>query len=512
MSMTAQPTWRPLKAVLGGLVDIPDRLEVSDITQDSRSVIPGAAFLACQGRTQHGLKFVDAAVYAGARAVLWEPAPGVAAPVVDGSIVVRAVPNLHAQLGYIADRFFDAPSAGMMVAAITGTNGKTTCAWLLAQALNLCGRSAAYIGTLGFGTPGVMHTLEQTTPDAVTLQRALATLRAAGMDSIAMEVSSHALDQNRCAGMRMHSAVFTNLSRDHLDYHGDMDSYGAAKAKLFNWPTLAARVINVDDPFGQELARERLQGAGAVQSRLFLTSQHSNEWLTSGADFVYTEGVRASAHGLELDVESSRGETLLHSHLLGDFNVDNLLTVLATLLAWDIPLDQARMALERCSAPPGRMQPDGGGALPLVLVDYAHTPDALSKALHAARAHCDGRLWCVFGCGGERDVGKRGLMGQVAAQLADEIVVTDDNPRRENPDRIVAAIMEGVIAAGAGWRVQVNHDRAQAIRAAVSKAHAGDVVLVAGKGHEDYQLIGNERREFSDAAVVHQILAEQAPQ
>jgi UDP-N-acetylmuramoyl-L-alanyl-D-glutamate--2,6-diaminopimelate ligase len=512
MNTSVQPTWRPLKAVLGGLVDLPDRLEVSDITQDSRAVIPGAAFLACQGRTQHGLRYVHDAVAAGARAVLWEPAPGVSAPAIDTAVVVRAVPNLHAQLGYIADRFFDAPSASMTVAGITGTNGKTTCAWLLAQALNLCGRRAAYIGTLGFGTPGVMRALEHTTPDAVTLQRTLASLRSCGVDSVAMEVSSHALDQNRCAGMRVHTAVFTNLTRDHLDYHGDMQTYGAAKAKLFNWPTLHARVINVDDPFGMELARERLQASGAVQSRLFLTSQRPSEWLTSGADFVYVDGVRASTAGLELDIESSRGEALLRSHLVGDFNVDNLLTVLAVLLAWDVPLDEARAALERCTAPPGRMQSDGGGALPLVLVDYAHTPDALSKALRAARAHCDGRLWCVFGCGGERDSGKRGLMGQVAARLADEIIVTDDNPRGESPERIVAAIMEGIIAAGAGLRVQVNHDRAQAIRSALSKARAGDVVLVAGKGHEDYQLVGGERRDFSDAAVVHQILAERATQ
>jgi UDP-N-acetylmuramoyl-L-alanyl-D-glutamate--2,6-diaminopimelate ligase len=512
MNTSVQPTWRPLKAVLGGLVDLPDRLEVSDITQDSRAVIPGAAFLACQGRTQHGLQYVHDAVAAGARAVLWEPAPGVSAPAIDTAVVVRAVPNLHAQLGYIADRFFDAPSASMTVAGITGTNGKTTCAWLLAQALNLCGRRAAYIGTLGFGTPGVMRALEHTTPDAVTLQRTLASLRSGGVDSVAMEVSSHALDQNRCAGMRVHTAVFTNLTRDHLDYHGDMQTYGAAKAKLFNWPTLHARVINVDDPFGMELARERLQASGAVQSRLFLTSQRPSEWLTSGADFVYVDGVRASTAGLELDIESSRGEALLRSRLVGDFNVDNLLTVLAVLLAWDVPLDEARAALERCTAPPGRMQSDGGGALPLVLVDYAHTPDALSKALRAARAHCDGRLWCVFGCGGERDSGKRGLMGQVAARLADEIIVTDDNPRGESPERIVAAIMEGIIAAGAGLRVQVNHDRAQAIRSALSKARAGDVVLVAGKGHEDYQLVGGERRDFSDAAVVHQILAERATQ
>jgi UDP-N-acetylmuramoyl-L-alanyl-D-glutamate--2,6-diaminopimelate ligase len=520
MNVSMHSTWRPLKAVLGGLVDVPDRFEVSDITQDSRSVIPGAAFLACQGRTHHGLQFAQDAVAAGARAILWEPAPGVTAPTIDAAILVRAVPNLHAQLGYIADRFFDAPSASMTIAGITGTNGKTTCAWLLAQALNFCGRRAAYIGTLGVRAPGAdtnhlahdpTHELAHTTPDALTLQRDLAALRAAGFDCVAMEISSHALDQNRCAGMRVHTAVFTNLTRDHLDYHGDMAAYGAAKAKLFNWPTLAARIINVDDPFGLELARERLQGAqSAVRARLFLTSRRPSEWLTSGVDFVYTAAVNTTTSGLELQIESSRGSAGLNSRLIGDFNVDNLLTVLAVLLAWDIPLQDACAALSRCSAPPGRMQPDGGGARPLVLVDYAHTPDALSKALHAAREHCVGRLWCVFGCGGERDEGKRFQMGQVAAQLADELVVTDDNPRREDPQRIVAEIMEGVIAVGAGIRSSVNHDRADAIRTALCNAGAGDVVLIAGKGHEDYQLVGAERRTFSDAATVHRILAEQA--
>jgi UDP-N-acetylmuramoyl-L-alanyl-D-glutamate--2,6-diaminopimelate ligase len=516
MSASVHSSWRPLKAVLGGLVDVPDRLEVSDITQDSRRVTPGAAFLACQGRTHHGLQFAQDAIAAGARAILWEPAPGVSAPPLDASVLVRAVPNLQAQLGYIADRFFDAPSASLAIAGITGTNGKTTCAWLLAQALNLCGRRAAYIGTLGVGAPGAevgaaAQQLAHTTPDALTLQRALATLRASGFDSVAIEISSHALDQNRCAGMRLHSAVFTNLTRDHLDYHGDMSSYGAAKAKLFNWPTLAARIINVDDPFGRELARERLQGAtGAVSARLFVTSQRSSEWLTSGADFVYARAVNVTSWGLQLQIESSRGSAALNSHLIGDFNVDNLLTVLGILLASDIALEDACAALTRCSAPPGRMQPDGGGAQPLVLIDYAHTPDALVKALHAARRHCTGRVWCVFGCGGERDEGKRFQMGQVAAQLADTLVVTDDNPRSEDPQRIVAAIMKGVIAAGAADRSSVEHDRAGAIRRALRQAGAGDVVLVAGKGHEDYQLVGAERRVFSDAATVHSILAEQA--
>ena len=513
MNVEALPTWRPLKALLGGLVDVPERLEVSDITQDSRRVTPGAAFLACQGRTHHGLEFAHSAVAAGARAILWEPAPGVIPPPLDAAIVVCAVPNLSAQLGFIADRFFDAPSASLTLAGITGTNGKTTCAWLLAQALQFCGRRTAYIGTLGAGTPGALQALAHTTPDALTLHRLLAGLRASGFDSVAMEVSSHALDQNRCAGVRFHTAVFTNLTRDHLDYHGDMGAYGAAKARLSNWPTLSARVINVDDPFGLELARERLQARvarGLAADRLFLTSQRPAEWAASGADYVCASAVSASATGLTIGIESSRGAARLGSSLIGDFNVDNLLTVLAVLLAWDIPLAAACDALARCSAPPGRMQVEGGGAQPLALIDYAHTPDALAKALRAARAHCRGRLWCVFGCGGERDRGKRPEMGRIAATLADEIIVTDDNPRGEDAREIVVPILQGISAAGGAARTRVIHDRAMAIRSALSQAAPLDVVLVAGKGHEDYQIIGSQRRAFSDAAVVAQLLAELA--
>jgi UDP-N-acetylmuramoyl-L-alanyl-D-glutamate--2,6-diaminopimelate ligase len=509
----AQPDWRPLKALLGGLVDVPERLEVSDITQDSRSVTPGAAFLACRGRTHHGLDFALDAVAAGARAILWEPAPGVTAPTLDAAVVVCAVPNLSAQLGFIADRFFDAPSASLTLAGITGTNGKTTCAWLLAQALELCGRRAAYIGTLGVGMPGALTTLAHTTPDALTLHRLLAQLRASGVDSVAMEVSSHALDQERCAGVRFHTAVFTNLTRDHLDYHADMGAYGAAKARLFNWPTLAARIINVDDPFGLELAREQLQARLARDTpgaRLFLTSQRPAEWAASGADYVCASAVRPLASGVTIDIESSRGSARLDSSLIGSFNVDNLLTVLAVLLAWELPLASACDALARCSAPPGRMQAEGGGAWPLALIDYAHTPDALAKALHAARAHCRGQLWCVFGCGGERDRGKRGEMGRIAATLADQIIVTDDNPRREDAREIVVPIMEAITAAGGAPHTRVIHDRAQAIRAALGHAQAQDVVLVAGKGHEDYQIVGSDRRAFSDAAVVRQVLAERA--
>ncbi|HEY6452078.1 MAG TPA: UDP-N-acetylmuramoyl-L-alanyl-D-glutamate--2,6-diaminopimelate ligase [Steroidobacteraceae bacterium] len=497
-------SWRPLKAVLGGLVDVPESLEVSDLTQDSREVTPGAAFLACRGGTHHGVEFAPAAAAAGARAILWEPAPGVSAPRVDASIVVRAVPNLRSQLGYIADRFFDAPSASLTVAGITGTNGKTTCAWLLAQALERTGRRAAYIGTLGGGAIDGLTTLATTTPDAVTLQRLLAALRTRGFEAVAMEVSSHALDQERCAGLRFHTAVFTNLTRDHLDYHADMAAYGLAKATLLKWPTLKARVINIDDAFGAELAQESRRDA--APARLFVTSQHADQRAVSAAEFVCAAAVRTGARGLELEVHSSRGAARLSSALIGEFNVDNLLSVLAVLLAWDVPLVAACEALSLCAAPPGRMQSEGGGRHPLVLIDYAHTPDALSRALRAARSHCRGRLHCVFGCGGERDPGKRAEMGRIASAGADALIVTDDNPRGEEPAQISAAIMQGVLAGGGAGRTRLIHDRAEAIREALAAAAAEDVVLVAGKGHEEFQLIGRERRPFSDTTVVRESL------
>jgi UDP-N-acetylmuramoyl-L-alanyl-D-glutamate--2,6-diaminopimelate ligase len=311
--------------------------------------------------------------------------------------------------------------------------------------------------------------------------------------------------------VRFHTAVFTNLTRDHLDYHRDMPSYGAAKARLFDWPTLAARVINVDDPFGLELARSQLQSRVTQQGpneRLFLTSQRPAEWVASGADYVCASAVDSRAQGLRIQLQTSRGAAQLDSSLIGDFNVDNLLSVLAVLLAWDVPLQLACEALAKCSAPPGRMQAVGGEGRPLALVDYAHTPDALAKALHAARAHCRGRLWCVFGAGGERDPGKRAEMGQIAATLADTIIVTDDNPRREDPRAIVEAVMSGVIAAGAASRARVMHDRRRAIHAALELAATADVVLIAGKGHEQYQIVGNERRAFSDVAVVAEALDE----
>ncbi|HLK70549.1 MAG TPA: UDP-N-acetylmuramoyl-L-alanyl-D-glutamate--2,6-diaminopimelate ligase [Steroidobacteraceae bacterium] len=503
-----------------GISEVPRELTVTDLTLDSREVTPGAAFFACRGASQHGLQFAARAAAAGARAIFWESAPDELAPELPADVFVREVPQLRAHLGQIADRFFGAPSAHLAIAGITGTNGKTTCAWLLAEALARLGRRSAYLGTLGAGQASWAHgtvslalrPLMRTTPDVLSLHRLLGELLRTGSDSVAMEISSHALDQQRCAGVRLRAAAFTNLTRDHLDYHGSMAAYAAAKARLFDWPGLAARIINIDDAFGRTLA-QRFK-AGNPGEQLFVTTRDASAGHAAGqrgCEYVCAERVAIGAAGLTLGLATSRGRATLASALRGAFNVDNLLTVLALLLAWDIPLQDACAALGACAAPPGRLQAEGGGALPLVLIDYAHTPDALAKALEAARLHCTGRLWCVFGCGGERDAGKRADMGRIAAAQADVLIITDDNPRGEDPATIAAAIAEGAAAAGAAGRMRIVHDRTLAIRRALGEASAGDVVLVAGKGHEAYQLIGSERRAFSDAEAVRAALAMRGP-
>jgi UDP-N-acetylmuramoyl-L-alanyl-D-glutamate--2,6-diaminopimelate ligase len=493
---------RPLCELVAGWVAVPPGLTVSDLTLDSRAAIPGSLFLACRGRTHHGLRFAPEAVALGARAVLYEPDDAAPQPPqLPAEVFVAPVPALTERAGLIADRFFGAPSERLTVAGITGTNGKTTCAWLLAQALQRCQRPCGYLGTLGVGAPPEVTPLPHTTPDAVTVHRLLAALAAAGAECVSMEVSSHALDQARVNGVRFRTAAFTNLTRDHLDYHGSMEHYGAAKARLFAWPGLSSRIINFDDPFGAELAR------APCAARLILTTRRAGSAaaLPAGAQFVRATRVQAESTGLTIEVESSWGAVELPVRLMGEFNVENALTVLAVLLAWDIPLRDAARALARVRAARGRMEMFGGrGRSPLAIVDYAHTPDALANALRAARLHCRGQLRVVFGCGGDRDAGKRPLMGRIAAQLADDIVLTDDNPRGEDPARIVADIVAGIAG---GAPLTIEHDRALAIRVALERSAPDDVVLIAGKGHEDYQIFADERREFRDQTVVAAELA-----
>jgi UDP-N-acetylmuramoyl-L-alanyl-D-glutamate--2,6-diaminopimelate ligase len=497
--VSAQISPRSLTALTDGMVEVPADVTVSDLTLDSRAVTAGSLFLACRGRTSHGLTFAPEAIARGARAVLYEREDAPAAPPSSATTFVAPVSGLTQHVSLIADRFFGSPSQSLTVAGITGTNGKTTCAWLLAQALTACRRPAAYIGTLGFGVPPRVTATVHTTSDPVTVQRQLAQLRDSGAECVCMEVSSHALDQARVSAVRFSAAVFTNLTRDHLDYHGTMAAYGAAKARLFAWPDLRQRVINVDDPFGARLA------AAASGAPLIVTARNAASTVPAGARYVRARRVRPDPGGLVIEVDSSWGAAELPVRLVGEFNADNALTVLAVLLAWEIPLKEAVRALSKSRAASGRMEMFGGrGRTPLAIVDYAHTPDALANALNAARLHCRGALRVVFGCGGDRDAGKRPLMGRIAAEFADDVILTDDNPRNEDPARIIAEILAGV---GSATPHVVEHDRALAIRLALERSGAEDVVLIAGKGHEGYQIKGGERRAFQDQTVVSRELA-----
>jgi UDP-N-acetylmuramoyl-L-alanyl-D-glutamate--2,6-diaminopimelate ligase len=491
--------------LLDGIADVPGRdAQVADLAIDSRQVRTGSLFLALKGGHAHGLEFAADAAARGASAILWEPEPGRAAPSVPESVVAAPVARLREAVGRIADRFYQRPSASLSIVGVTGTNGKTTCAYLLAQALERLGTAAAYMGTVGWGRIGQLARPTHTTPDAVAVHRSLAELKAQGVRAVAMEVSSHALDQGRVDGVTFHAAAFTNLTRDHLDYHATMQAYGDAKARLFAVHGLKEAVINIGDAFGLELARS-LTGRVAVTAVCVASGAARAEpgaW--PGERCLRAEKVRLDVHGISLRVSGTYGEAELSTRLMGRFNAENVLIVLGCLLSLGVRLPEATEVLAGCRAPPGRMEvvEAAGSGRPFAVIDYAHTPDALAQALGALREHCRGALWCVFGCGGDRDPGKRPLMGAVADELADRIIVTDDNPRSENPLEIIHAITAGIQAHAA----RVIPDRSAAIATALSEAAAADVVLIAGKGHEDYQIYGATRRSFSDRAEALKVL------
>ena len=484
-----------LAELLDGIVDAPaPALAVSGLVLDSRAVRAGDVFVALRGGTRHGVEFAPAAVAAGAVAVLFE-APAEVAPL---PVPAIGVPGLRERLGEIANRLLGAPTCEMTVIGVTGTNGKTSTVQLIAQALHGAGRTVGTIGTLGAGLHGALGAGERTTPDVLATHALIASMRASGATALAMEVSSHALDQGRVDGIAFDVAVFTNLTRDHLDYHGTMDAYGAAKAKLFRWPTLNAAIVNTDDAFGRALLAQ-------LPPRVACTSYSAEG--RSDAE-VRACNVATSIAGLSFTLETPEGRAAVTSKLIGRFNVANLLAVAATLRALGFPLARVASALAALTPIPGRMSRLGGDARhPLVVVDYAHTPDALVQALTSLRAHTDARLICVYGCGGDRDAGKRPEMGAIAERLADVTIVTDDNPRSENGDAIVAQILAGY-ARPADARVE--RDRARAIALALSLAHAGDAVLIAGKGHETYQEVRGTKQPFDDYAVAQRLLAEAA--
>jgi UDP-N-acetylmuramoyl-L-alanyl-D-glutamate--2,6-diaminopimelate ligase len=485
--MSTSLTW-----LLDGIAEVPaNEARVEDLTLDSREARAGSLFLALRGRTTHGLKFAAQAAARGASVVLWEPAADVSPPRLPAAVFAAAVPALSTLVGRVADRFFNWPSSQLRITGITGTNGKTTCAYLLAQCLEKLGSKAAYVGTIGWGRIAALEAAALTTPDVVTLHRVLASLRSSGVREVAMEVSSQALDQDRIAGVRMHSAAFTNLSRDHLDYHETMAAYGAAKARLFDAADLRHIIINVGDDFGRRLAQNH---DGRVPLTAVWIGAGGSGWLADRA--LCATRVTLDLYGMSMQIDGSFGKADVATRLLGRFNAENALIVIACLLGLGVSLDDSARVLGECVPPPGRMEvvePATRGR-PVAVVDYAHTPDALAQALRALREHCKGALWCVFGCGGDRDPGKRRIMGAVADELADQIIVTDDNPRSEDPQVITREIVGGITSR----EVRVIHDRGEAIAAALKEAQASDVVLIAGKGHEDYQIYGETRRSFSD--------------
>jgi len=480
-------------------------VRVRRLCTDSRAIEPGDAFLAFPGERTDGRRFIADALARGAAAVLREAAEinGVRHEEINGvrhdknivSDPIYPVENLRALAGPLADLVFGRPSEKMTVVGVTGTNGKTSVSQWIARALEAAGTRCAVIGTLGSGFPDHLEESANTTPEPVALHASLARFLGAGARACAMEVSSIGLDQGRVEGVAFASAVFTNLTRDHLETHGTMEAYGEAKARLFAMPGLGAAVLNLDDPFGRTLAA-RLAGSGV--RRIGYTLGREGPRPPCVEELFAAREILAGPNGLRFRIEAPAGGATIDTGLLGRFNVSNLLAVAAALCASGVAFSRAAELLGKLPSPTGRMQAIGGAGAPMAVVDYAHTPDALEQALGAlrevARAR-NGRLACVFGCGGDRDRGKRAQMGEVAARLADRVILTSDNPRSEDPRAILDQIRVGAVTDAI-----VIEDRARAIAFALGEAGLCDVVLIAGKGHESWQEAGGVRRPFSDAA------------
>jgi len=509
--MIAEPKHMPstwsLRALLASWVELApaDDREIASLAIDSRQVEPGALFLACasHGAAEH----IAEAAGRGAAAVLTRGVrPGGQATL---GIPVVAVDDPVALAGHVADRFYGHPSHHMSVIGVTGTNGKTSVSHYIARALVAWQPHArpvtapcGLLGTLGYGLYGNLAAGTLTTPDALRVHQVLASCRAKGARYAVMEVSSHGLEQERLAGVEFTTAVFTNLTRDHLDYHGDMATYAAAKQRLFEHPALQYAVINALDPFGGVLVDALCSRTEALTYALHETPPAPGQ-MPAAMVLGWVEARERDA--LVIGVNTPWGSGRIDAPLLGRFNAENLLAALATLLLSGVPIERATAMLCETKALPGRMECISIDGSPMVVVDYAHTPDALGRALQELRAHCTGTLWCVFGCGGERDAGKRPQMGAIAAEHADRVVLTDDNPRCEDGQRIVEDVLTGV-QDKTGFEVERN--REQAIRLAVRAAGREDVILVAGKGHEPYQEIAGERHRFSDVETVRRLLGE----
>jgi UDP-N-acetylmuramoyl-L-alanyl-D-glutamate--2,6-diaminopimelate ligase len=459
---------------------------VTGLALDSREVKAGDVFLAVKGHLVDGRDYINTAIQSGAVAVIAD-APFDAA---QWSLPVIVVDNLSTSLSDIADRFYGHPSSQLNLIGITGTNGKTSCAWMIAQLLEAIGEPCGLIGTLGSGRFGRLNSGNNTTPDAISVQALLADWRDGGASWAAMEVSSHGLAQHRAAALQFTAAVFTNLSQDHLDYHGSMEAYGEEKARLLNWADLQLAVINRDDEFGRQLLA-RSTAKQVIDFSVFDSRAK-----------VYAEDVSCDINGISARLRSVWGDLTISSSLLGGFNLSNLLAASAVLLGLGVPAKKIEEALPSLQPVPGRMQCLRATDDVIAVIDYAHTPDALQKVLETLRAAVSGKVICVMGCGGDRDKSKRPLMGAIAEKFSDQVWVTSDNPRSEQAAQIIADICTGM--SQEPW---VELERDVAIKSAIQSANPGDVVLIAGKGHEDYQEVGGHRLPFSDVQCARLALA-----
>jgi len=472
-----------LKDLLHGITDAPP-IKYNNICDDSRYVNKGTVFFAVKGLSSDGCDFIESAISSGACAVVYEPPYDLSN--IETSIPIIAVEDLKLEIANIVSRHYESSINEMSIIGVTGTNGKTTVSWLIHQGFKKIGYKSGYIGTLGYGLEN-LNLNELTTPSCMKLHKILSEFQNSGVEYVVMEISSHAIDQRRIEGINFNSVIFTNLSRDHIDYHGNMENYGETKAKLFLERQSKIKIININDSFGRSLIER-------VDEEVISTSI---EPINIDKDkFISVTKYETNGSGFDIDLKSSWGTFKTHVPLLGTFNIENVIQTIALFLSLGFSLSKIQTIIEGMKAPSGRMESvdvDNNHLLPKVLVDFSHTPDALKLSLQSIRDHYDGKIWCVFGCGGDRDRGKRKMMGKIAERYADYVIVTSDNPRNENPDKIISDILEGISS-----QVKIIVNREEAINFAIMKANKNEIILIAGKGHESYQKIGEETLKFSD--------------
>jgi len=471
--------------------------EIMDIQIDSRQLVAGTLFVALKGLQVDARDYVSAVTKSDAAALIYEAneLSDIQAEAIKSlDVPTIDVENLSEKLGHLAASFYDYPSQDISVFGVTGTNGKTSCAYFLTQCLSGLGYKTGFMGTIGYGDIANLKTSTHTTLDAISLQRSLAEMRDAEFTHVCMEVSSHALDQSRVAGTEFYGVMLTNLSHEHLDYHGDMQNYAAAKRRLFTQFESKFAVVN-QEHIAKIIDKEVIRAEYVVSYGI-------------GGD-VAADDIEAKLAGLSLYIDSDSVDFELNTQIIGNINVPNILLVATTLLVLGVEIEDIQTQIAQVHAPDGRMElfstanSKDNNSNPSVVVDYAHTPDALKNALTSLREHCSGFLWCVFGCGGDRDKEKRLVMGDIAANYADKIVITNDNPRSEKPSEIIGQILQGVTRDEA---VTVIENRENAVQWAISQAQPNDWILVAGKGHEDYQIIGDQTLPYSDRIWVAECL------